>query len=83
MHELDKKKGFGLPGWGMLNPKIMSLKKVQPEPTQHEFGPWGLNSTRLNPFFHPKNGFNPKNRVGFGRTKPNIMGIPSFCKISF
>ena len=48
--------------------KYVLMKKPQPDPIQPEFGPWGLNSTRLNPFFHPKNGFNPKNRVGFGRT---------------
>ena len=49
-------------------PKYVLMIKPQPNPTQAKFGPWGLNSTRLNPFFHPKNGFNPKNRVGFGRT---------------
>ena len=48
--------------------KYVLMQKPQPDPTQPEFGPWGLNSTRLNPFFHPKNGLNPKNRVGFGRT---------------
>ena len=48
--------------------KYVLMKKPQPDPIQPEFGPWGLNSTRLNPFFHPKNGFSPKNRVGFGRT---------------
>ena len=48
--------------------KYVLMKKPQPDPIQPEFGPWGLNSTRLNPFFHPKNGLNPKNRVGFGRT---------------
>ena len=48
--------------------KYVLMKKPQPDPIQPEFGPWGLNSTRLNPFFHPKNGFNPKNWVGFGRT---------------
>ena len=44
------------------------MENLNPPPFQPEFGPWGLNSTRLNPFFHPKNGFNPKNRVGFGCT---------------
>ena len=54
--------------------KYVLMKKPQPDPIQPEFGPWGLNSTRLNPFFHPKNGFNPKNRVGFGRTSLNVYG---------
>jgi hypothetical protein len=53
--------------------KYVLMKKPQPDPIQPEFGPWGLNSTRLNPFFHPKNGFNPKNRVGFGRTTSHHM----------
>ena len=55
--------------------KYVLMKKPQPDPIQPEFGPWGLNSTRLNPFFHPKNGFNPKNRVGFGRTTSKYVHL--------
>ena len=64
--------------------KYVLMKKPQPDPIQPEFGPWGLNSTRLNPFFHPKNGFNPKNRVGFGRTrlnKPTLTRIFVYLKM--
>ena len=53
--------------------KYVLMKNLNPPPFQPEFGPWGLNSTRLNPFFHPKNGFNPKNWVGFGRTSTYFM----------
>ena len=58
------------------------MENLNPPPFQPEFGPWGLNSTRLNPFFHPKNGFNPKNRVGFGRTRwnrPKCFFHPPCC----
>ena len=69
---------LGLAGWGWFNPKVLPYQKTSTRPYPTRIWTLGAQPKPTQPVFHTKNGFNPKNRVGFGRTSLDKSRLSSY-----